>query len=96
MRHLLIGDPPAEEIINKVREAEVIIAAGSTVVEAARRIAVSGPTFYRWRAEYGGLRLDQSRRLMRLEAEDSRLKRAMSELTLETRCSRRPRGGRSE
>ena len=48
----------AEEIINKLREAEVVIAAGSTVAEAARRIGVSEQTFYRWRAEYGGLRVD--------------------------------------
>ena len=57
----------AEEIINKLREAEVVIAAGSTVVEAARRIGVSEQTFYRWRAEYGGLRIDQVRRLKQLE-----------------------------
>ena len=56
----------AEEIINKLREAEVVIAAGSTVVEAARRIGVSEQTFYRWRAEYGGLRIDQVRRLKQL------------------------------
>ncbi len=49
----------AEEIINKLREAEVVIAAGSTVAEAAWRIGVSEQTFYRWRAEYGGLRVDQ-------------------------------------
>ena len=53
----------AEEIINKLREAEVVIAAGSTVAEATRRIGVSEQTFYRWRAEYGGLRVDQARRL---------------------------------
>ena len=47
----------AEEIINKLREAEVIIAAGGTVVESARRIGVSEQTFFRWRAEYGGLRV---------------------------------------
>ena len=57
----------AEEIINKLREAEVVIAAGSTVVETARRIGVSEQTFYRWRAEYGGLRIDQVRRLKQLE-----------------------------
>ena len=56
----------AEEIINKLREAEVVIAAGSTVVEAARRVGVSEQTFYLWRAEYGGLRIDQVRRLKQL------------------------------
>ena len=73
----------AEEIINKLREAEVIIASGSTVVEAARRIGVSEQTFYRWRAEYGGLRVNQARRLKQLETENSRLKRAVAELTLD-------------
>ena len=73
----------AEEIINKLREAEVVIAAGSTVVEAARHLGVSEQTFYRWRAEYGGLRVDQARRLKQLETENSRLKRAVAELTLD-------------
>ena len=73
----------AEEIINKWREAEVVIAAGSTVAETARRIGVSEQTFYRWRAEYGDLRVDQARRLKLLETENSRLKRAMAELTLD-------------
>ena len=73
----------AEEIINKLREAEVVISSGSTVVEATRRIGVSEQTFYRWRAEYGGLRVDQARRLKLLETENSRLKRAVAELTLD-------------
>ena len=73
----------AEEIINKLREAEVVIAVGRTVVEAAQRIGVSEQTFYRWRAEYGGLRVDQARRLKQLETENSRLKRAVAELTLD-------------
>lgn len=68
----------AEEIINKLREAEVIIATGSTVAEAVRRIGVSGQTCYRWRAEYGGLRVDQARRLKQLETENSRLRTAGS------------------
>ena len=73
----------AEEIINKLREAEVVIASGSTVAEASRRIGVSEQTFYRWRAEYGGLRVDQARRLKQLETENGRLKRAVAELTLD-------------
>ena len=73
----------AEEIINKLREAEVIIATGSTVAEAARRIGVSEQTFYRWRAESGGLRVDQAKRLKQLEAENNWLKRAVAELTLD-------------
>ena len=73
----------AEEIINKLREAEVIITSGSTVAEASRRIGVSEQTFYRWRAEYGGLRVDHARRLKQLETENGRLKRAVAELTLD-------------
>ena len=73
----------AEEIINKLRESEVLISAGSTVAEASRRIGVSEQTFYRWRSEYGGLRVEQARRLKQLETENSRLKRAVAELTLD-------------
>ena len=72
-----------EEIINNPREAEVVISSGSTVVEATRRIGVSEQTFYRWGAEYGGLRVDQARRLKQVETENSRLKRAVAELTLD-------------
>ena len=73
----------AERIINKLREAEVVISSGNTVAEAARRIGVSEQTFYRWRAEYGSIRIDQARRLKQLETENSRLKRAVAELTLD-------------
>ena len=72
-----------EQVINKLREAEVAIAEGGTVAEAARRIGVTQQTFYRWRSEYGGLRIDQARRLKRLESENSRLKRAVADLTLD-------------
>ena len=64
-----------EQVVNNLREAEVAIAGGSTVAEAARRIGVTDQTFYRWRSEYGGLRIDQARRLKRLGLENSRLKR---------------------
>ncbi len=66
---------PPEQVINKLREAEVAIAEGGTVGQAARRIGVTEQAFYRWRTEYGGLRIDQARRL----------KRAVADLTLETR-----------
>ena len=72
-----------EEIINKLREAEVVIASGSAVAEASRHIGVSEQTFHRWRSECGGLRVDQARRLKQRETEDSRLKRAVAELTLD-------------
>ena len=72
-----------EQVINKLREAEIAIAEGSTVAEASRRIGVTEQTFYRWRSEYGGLRIDQARRLKRPESENGRLKRAVADLTLD-------------
>ncbi len=74
---------PPEEIINKLREAEVVVAAGRTVGEASRRVGVSEQPFYGWRAEYGGLRINQARRLKPLETENGRLKRAVAEVTLD-------------
>ena len=78
-----------EQMINKLREAEVAIAEGSTVAEAARRIGVTEQTFYRWRSEYGGLRFDQAGHLKRLELENSRLKRAVADLTLDNQILRK-------
>ena len=72
-----------EQVINKLREAEVAMAQGSTVAEASRRIGVTQQTFYRWRNEYGGLRIDQVKRLKQLESENTRLKRAIADLTLD-------------
>ena len=72
-----------EQVINKLREAEVAMAQGSTVAEASRQIGVTQQTFYRWRNEYGGLRIDQVKRLKRLESENTRLKRAIADLTLD-------------
>ena len=72
-----------EQVINKLREAEVAIAAGSTVAEASRSIGVTEQTFYRWRSEYCGLRIDQARRLKQLESENGRLRRAVADLTLD-------------
>jgi len=60
-----------EEIINKLREAEVLLSQGSTVGEASKRIEVTEQTYYRWRREYGGMRVDQARRLKELEKENS-------------------------
>ena len=71
------------------------IAEGSTVAEAARRIGVTEQTFYRWRSEYGGLRIDQARRLKRLESENSRLKRAVADLTLDNQILREAAEGNS-
>ena len=84
-----------EQVINKLREAEVATTEGSTVAGAARRIGVTGQTFYRWRSEYGGLRIDQARRLMHLESENSRLKRAVADLTLDNQILRKASEGNS-
>ncbi|MSO69640.1 MAG: IS3 family transposase, partial [Alphaproteobacteria bacterium] len=63
-----------EEIISKLREAEIILAQGGTTGGACRRIAVSEQTYYRWRKEYGGLKTDQARRMNDLEKENLRLR----------------------
>ena len=78
----------AEQIINKLREAEVAISAGSTVAEVSRQIGVTQQTFYRWRTEYGGLKIDQARRLKQLETENGRLRRAVADLTLDNQILR--------
>ena len=85
-----------EQVINKLREAEVVLAQGRTVAEASRQTGVTEQTFYRWRNEYGGLRIDQVKRLKQLESENTGLKRAVADLTLETRFSRRQRRETSE
>ena len=77
-----------EQVINKLREAEVAISGGSTVAEASRQIGVTEQTFYRWRNEYGGLRIDQVKRLKQLELENTRLKRAVADLTLDNQILR--------
>ena len=72
-----------EEIIGKLREAEVLISQGRSVAEAARAIGVTEQSYYRWRKEYGGLKMDQARRLKELERENARLRRAVADLTLD-------------
>lgn len=72
-----------EEVVAKLRQAEVLIAGGKSVSEVVRAIAVSEATYHRWRAEYGGLKLDAVKRLKELERENARLKRAVADLTLE-------------
>jgi transposase-like protein len=71
-----------EQIIGHLREAEVLLSQGKTVGEVCRRVGVSEQSYYRWRREYGGLKVDQARRLRELEAENGRLKRAVADLTL--------------
>ena len=70
-----------EQVIKKLRQAEVAMAEGSTVAQASRKIGVTEQTFYRWRAEYGGLRIDQAKRLNQLETENVSLRRALADLT---------------
>ncbi len=72
-----------EEIIGKLREVEIVLAHGGTTAEACRRIGVTEQTYYRWRKEYGGLKTDQARRMKELEKENLRLRRAISDLTLD-------------
>ncbi len=73
----------AEEIIGKLREVEVGLAGGRKIGEMCRSIGVTEQTYYRWRAEYGGLKLAQAKRLKELERENARLKRAVADLTLD-------------
>ena len=72
-----------EEIVGKLRQIEVLTGQGKAVVEAVRTIGVTEATYDRWRAEYGGLKLDQVKRLKPLETENARLRKAVADLTLE-------------
>jgi putative transposase len=73
----------AEEIVAKLRQVDVLMAQGRPVADAVRTIGVTEVTYYRWRNEYGGLKGDQVKRLKELETENSRLRRAVSDLTLD-------------
>ena len=73
----------AEEIVSKLRQVDVLIAQGRQVADAVRSIGVTEVTYYRWRNEYGGLKGDQVKRLKELEIENNRLRRAVSDLTLD-------------
>lgn len=73
----------AEEIVTKLRQVDVLTAQGRPVSDAIRSIGVTEVTYYRWRNEYGGLKGDQVKRLKQLETENARLRRAVSDLTLD-------------
>jgi transposase-like protein len=73
----------AEEIVAKLRQVDVLMAQGRPVADAVRSIGVTEVTYYRWRNEYGGLKGDQVKRLKELEIENSRFRRAVSDLTLD-------------
>ena len=73
----------AEEIVTKLRQVDVLTAQGKSIGEAIRTIGVTEVTYYRWRNDYGGLKGDQVKRLKQLETENTRLRKAVSDLTLE-------------
>jgi transposase-like protein len=72
-----------EEIVGKLRQVDVLVSQGQTIDAAARSIGVTQTTYRRWRNEFGGLKLDQVKRLKELEAENARLRRAVADLTLD-------------
>jgi transposase-like protein len=72
-----------EQVLNKLRQVEVAVAGGKSVGQAVRDIGVTDHTYYRWRREYGGLDLDQAKRLKKLEQENARLKRTIADLALD-------------
>ena len=72
-----------EQIIGNLREAEILLSQGSTVVEASRRIGVTEQTYYRWRKEYGGLSVDKARKLKEVERENAQLKKLVADLSLD-------------
>ena len=77
-----------EQIVNLLRQIEVEIANGKTTPQACRDAGITAQTYYRWRKEFGGLKLDQAKRLKELEKENRRLKRLVAELSLEKQVLR--------
>jgi transposase-like protein len=72
-----------EQIINSLREAEVLISQGSTTGQAARHLQISEQTYYKWRRQYGGMRINQAKRLKELEKENARLKKLVADISLD-------------
>ena len=77
-----------EEVIGKLREAEIVLSQGGSVADASRRIGVTQQTYYRWRKEFGGLKMDQARRMKEVERENARLRQALSELAIDKQILR--------
>jgi putative transposase len=73
----------AEQIVTKLREAEVLLSKGQTLGEVCRQMGITDVTYYRWRKEYGGLRVDQAKRLKGLEVENTRLRKVIADLTID-------------
>ncbi len=82
-----------EQIVNKLREAEVLLAQGKSVAQASKRIGVTDQTYYRWRREYGGMKTDQAKRLKILERENGRLKRLLADAELDKAILREAASG---
>ncbi len=72
-----------EQIMNKLREAEIQINQGITIGEASRKLGVTEQTYYRWRKEYGGMRVEQAKRLKEVEKENTRLKKLVADISLD-------------
>jgi putative transposase len=72
-----------EEVVTKLRQVDVLVSQGQAIADAIRAIGVSEVTYYRWRQEYGGLKIEQVKRLKELEQENARLRKAVSDLTLD-------------
>jgi len=73
----------AEQIIIKLREAEVLQASGQSITEVCRHLGIKDQTYYKWRKEYGGMRVDQAKRLKEIEQENSRLRKLVADLSLD-------------
>ena len=72
-----------EEIVNKLREADVLLSQGKNIAQACKQIGVTDQTYYRWRREYGGMKTDQAKRLKELERENARLKRLLADAEID-------------
>jgi putative transposase len=83
----------AEQIISKLREAEVELARGSTVLQVCKKLEVTDQTYYRWRMQYGGMRVDQAKRLKELESENARLKKIVADQALDISILREAASG---
>ena len=74
---------PAEQIVNKLRQAEVLLAQGQTITQVSKTLGITDQTYYRWRKEFGGVKTDQAKRLKELERENARLKRLLADAELD-------------
>ena len=83
-----------ERIIAKLREAEILVAQGKTVAQAAKQVGATENTYYRWRREYGGMKVDQAKRLKELEKENCRLKRLLADAELDKAILREAASGK--